>query len=264
MAKRLLVCAATAGELHTFLRDDEIRSLPVLEAQPWFELGTFAVTVTGVGIPCTLLRLPRLLELWKPDLVLNIGIAGAYPNSGVAIGDVAIVRSETFGDIGFELPEDPGFRHVSAAPFGGFYEKIPLAMAAEFRYKVEKTPCASRTTEHVKAAPSPSPYGRPGEGWGEVALSEQYSVHETDGCTVNCCTGTMRTGQLRERLFGAGIESMEGAAVALACQAAGVAACEVRAVSNYAANREMLPQNIKLALEHLRDYLHACRNREGI
>ena len=227
MANRLLVCAATLMELKTFLREGEFTEID--ETRTSSVSGGLAVAVTGVGIPCTLLRLPPMLALYNPDLVLNIGIAGAYPNSGFAVGDVAMARSETIGDIGFELPFEPGFQAIAEAPFGRFYGKLRMTLAAPF----------------------------------QAGNAGSFAV-ETDGCTVNACTGTLRTGLMREALFGVGIESMEGAAVALVCEAAGVPACELRAISNVAADRNMLSENIGLALGRLRDHLQACRDREGI
>ena len=229
MPKKLLVCAATSMELQAFRGGDETWPLDEALGHWSAAIGPLAVGITGVGIPHTLLRLPGLLESWKPDLVLNIGIAGAYPNSGLKVGDIAMARSETIGDIGFELPEEPGFRSVADAPFGDFYRKVPMALLPAFRQD-----------------------------------PEGYQFHEIDACTVNACTGTLRTGLLREQLFSAGMETMEGAAVALACHAASVPVCEVRAISNIAADREMRPENVQLALECLRRYLLACRTREGI
>jgi len=222
----LLVCAATSRELATF---------DPLNEGGWDEVACAAFnsgvagSVTGVGIPLTLLRLPSLLRELKPKLVLNIGIAGAYPNSGLRIGDVVMARSEIFGDIGFELPDEPSFQHVSSVSFGAYYAKAPLFLAPTFRYE---------------------PVG--------------YRFAEIDACTVNACTGTKLTGLMRERVFGVAMESMEGAAVALACSAAGIPVCEVRAISNMASDRDMRPENIAIALQNLTDYLAACRRREGI
>ena len=224
MATRLLVCAATQAEIDTFLRAGEPERV---EGELRFIEGdSIALSVTGVGIPCTLLRLPPLLELLEPGLVLNIGIAGAYPSSGLGIGEVAMARAECFGDIGFELPEEPGFRSISEAPFGAFYTRLPMTLAEEFRTGLTGHACV-----------------------------------EIGACTVNACTGTLRTGLMRERLFEAGMESMEGAAAALACERAGVPMCELRAISNIAADRDMRPENIRIALERLRDHLQACRRR---
>jgi futalosine hydrolase len=227
LAVRLLVCAATLDELNAFEREGEM--LRADSERGLVECGEVALAVTGVGMPATLLTLPPLLARFRPELVLNIGIAGAYPSSGLGIGDVAMARSEIIGDIGFELPDEPGFRFAGEAPFGAFYRRMEMTLAPEFRHE---------------------PTG--------------YRFAEADGCTVNACTGTDRTGRMRERLYGAGMESMEGAAVALACEAAGIPACEVRAISNIAAERSILAENVRLALAHLRDYLQACRQREGI
>lgn len=227
MAIRLLVCTATLDEVRTFARDGE--ASPLDDGTVSAVCGPIALAVTGVGIPLTLLRLPPLLTALQPEAVLNLGIAGAYPNSGLSVGDIAVARSETIGDIGFELPEEPGFQPVSIAPFGAFYRRISLRIP---------------------------------DGMGN--LPANLTVRETDGCTVSCCTGALRTGLQRERLFNVGIESMEGAAVALACSEANIPVSEVRAISNIAADRDMRPENITLALANLGDYLQAYRDCQGI
>jgi futalosine hydrolase len=68
------------------------------------------------------------------------------------------------------------------------------------------------------------------------------------GCTVNTCTGTEETGRRRESLTGAGFESMEGAAAALAGAELGIPVCELRAISNIASTRDFRPENAKKAL----------------
>ncbi len=227
---KLLVCAATQDEIRAFARDDDLWARPLQsDGGSWWCGDDYAITVTQVGIPWTLVNLPHLLTMLSPAAVLNIGIAGAYPNSGLAIGDIVMAKTETIGDIGFELPEEPGFQHVSAARFGRFYGSHTMAMLPAFASGLD---------------------GR--------------SVRTAAGCTVNMCTGTESTGLMREKLFGAEFESMEGAAVAMACEDAGILACEVRAISNFAADRDMRPENIKLAIQKLREHLLACRRREGI
>ncbi len=54
---------------------------------------------------------------------------------------------------------------------------------------------------------------------------------------------------------------MEGAAIAQIGQQEGIPVCELRAISNIAAHRDMRPDNIALALTNLRTYLQACRKR---
>ena len=177
--------------------------------------------LTGVGVPVALAQTLLIAGRLRPARILNIGIAGAYPGSGLAIGDIIVGTSEVYGDVGFELPEEPRFRHISDSPWGAPYqEPVTLTVFPEFA-----------------------------------------GAREGRGCTVNACTGTEATGRLRERLFGAAFETMEGAAVAQAGYALGIPVCEVRAISNIASDRDMRPENIKLALDSLRSYLQQCRER---
>lgn len=187
------------------------------------ELQTFGATgdsfLTGVGIPLALAQTLTIAGRLRPRRILNIGIAGAYSSSGLQIGDIVAGQSEVYGDVGFGLPEPPGFRHIGEVEWGAFYQKpLPLTLFAEF------------------------------------------SVTQAGaGCTVNACTGTEAVGRLRETLFDASFETMEGAAVAQAGQMLGIPVCEIRAISNFASVRDMRPENIRLALTALTAYFSAHR-----
>lgn len=203
----LMVCAATEMELRAFGPRRE-------------EAGQDSF-FTGVGVPIALAQTLLIAGRERPARILNIGIAGAYPGSGLAIGDIVIGTSEVYGDVGFELPEEPGFRHIRESPWGAPYqEPVTLTVFPEFA-----------------------------------------GAREARGCTVNACTGTEATGRLRERLFDAHFETMEGAAVAYAAHRLFTPVCEVRAISNIASDRDMRPENIKLALESLQSYFQKCRER---
>ena len=202
----LLVCAATPSEIAAFGT--------LTETQSSF--------LTGVGIPQALAETLVTAGQLKPKRILNIGIAGAYPGSGLRIGDVTTALFETYGDVGFELPEPPGFRSINGSPWGEFYQTpLPLEQFTEF-------PCA----------------------------------HSGVGCTVNACTGTEETGRAREAAFGADFETMEGAAVAQAGQILEIPVCEIRAISNFASTRDMRSENIQLALANLAAYFDACRKND--
>jgi futalosine hydrolase len=202
---KLLICAATERELAAF-------GVPSIGME---------LLVTGVGIPLALARTLEVLGRVRPARVLNIGIAGAYPGSGLAIGDLMMGLSEVYGDIGFELPETPGFRFVGETEWGKFYrEPLWLSQFAEFA-----------------------------------------GLPVRPGCTVNSCTGTEKTGRLRETLFGAGFETMEGAAIAQAGAMLGIPVCEIRAISNFASRRDMRPENIGLALHRLSEYFKISREK---
>ena len=58
------------------------------------------LTMTGVGMLSTSLALERILNHERPDRVILAGIAGAYPDSGLNIGDCVAVRTERTADTG--------------------------------------------------------------------------------------------------------------------------------------------------------------------
>ena len=214
MPPKILLTAATQFELNAVF------------PSPLGALASVEARVTGVGIPATFAHL-HLTASSLPSLVLNVGIAGAYPETGIAIGDIVLAASEVYGDIGFETPYADGFRAIADSPFGDFYrEQIPTVTPPE---------------------------------WTRLnSPNLDFRVHVTHGCTVNACTGIRATGIRRRDRFGAGFETMEGAAVAQVGRAAGIPVCEIRAISNRASDRDMRPENIRLALENLRRYLETC------
>lgn len=211
----VLVCAATARELAA------AGLAPGGGGPPPGAPGSRIIAVTGVGIPMTMARLAPLLASLRPSLIVNVGIAGAYPGSGLAVGDLVAGESEVFGDLGMELPGPGAFQPVGGMPWADpeYREPLPLTLAP-FR------------------GPTPDPLLRTGRG-----------------CTVNACAGRRGTGEMRRRLFAADFESMEGAAVALAGHLGGIPVAEVRAISNIAAARDMRPANVELALQNLGDFL---------
>jgi futalosine hydrolase len=219
----ILICAATERELEPFLRPLGIR---LDEAGgPGGAVrtrghGTRLFAATGVGIPMTLARLLPLAAAIKPELIVNVGIAGAYPGSGLAVGDLVIGESECFGDLGMETPDDAGFLPLHTFPWADGEYRQPLTL----------------TVEPWRAARSPM-----------LRLGK--------GCTVNQCAGREETGLRRRKIFGAGFETMEGAAAALAGRELGIPVCQLRAISNLAATRDMRPENVALALENLGAYM---------
>lgn len=189
--------------------------------------------VTGVGIPMTLARLIPLAAppagSARPDLIVNLGIAGAYPETGLDIGSLVTASHESFGDVGVELPGLEPFAPISGFPWADpeYLQPFNLAVAA---YPV--------TGDLF-----------PG------ALPPPFPIRMARGCTVNRCTGLEATGRGRRDLFDAQFESMEGAAAALAGKETGIPVCEVRGISNLASTRDMRPDGITLALGNLGVYM---------
>ncbi len=250
----LLVCAATWMELRAWWpRDEDLTRLD--EGQLAYSAQR-AFFVTGVGIPAALARMLGVLKQVRPARILNIGIAGAYPDSGLDIGDIVIGTSEVYGDVGFELPPDApadkfAFKGGAQVTDPGAAQSAASDPAPSARFQSIQT---SAFAGALYAEPLPLVADT-------LVLSESagYAVQTGLGCTVNMCAGTEQTGRMRRQLFDAHFESMEGASVAQAGLLANVPVSEIRAISNIASTRDMRPDNIRLAIANLRDYLQLCK-----
>ena len=235
----LLVCAATWMELRAWWPREEERSRLSGEQMAYSPELTFFLT--GVGIPAALWNTLGLLQQALPTRIWNIGIAGAYPHSGLRIGDIVIGTTETYGDVGFELPPRSGGETDAAGKPSGFQ---PI-QSSPF---LKQMPFAGE----LYGEPLPLDADLPTEVDGAT-----YQIRACRGCTVNTCTGTEQTGLRRERLFDVQFESMEGAAIAQCGKLRRTPVTEIRAISNYASTRDMQPDNIRLAIANLRDYLNS-------
>lgn len=67
--------------------------------------GRVRTVVTGVGQVNMAHALTLEIERDRPSGIIVVGIGGAYPNSGLTIGDVVCAESETLGDLGVETPD---------------------------------------------------------------------------------------------------------------------------------------------------------------
>ena len=89
---RFLACTATEFEGHILV-----------------EAGV-SVLVTGIGPVTAAIALARHLAGDPVEQIVVCGVGGAYPESGLKVGDVACAESETFGDLGAETPD--GFLEI--------------------------------------------------------------------------------------------------------------------------------------------------------
>lgn len=241
---RPLLCAATAPELGPFLAPEWSRNAIVT--------GVGAVETLGVLLPAlsriapaaplegrgpspaspALSRDASPFSHGRPDCLVSIGIAGAYRETGLAPGDIVLGDWEAYGDIGMQTAEG-GFLPLGETPFSGPFtgRRLPLHSVVDLS-----------SSSHF-----------PG-----------FTVRRGGGLTVNRCTGTEALGQERRNRFEADFESMEGSAVAQAGLLFDLPVFEIRAISNFAAARDMKPDLIALALRHLFLYLEALQQAAAL
>jgi nucleoside phosphorylase len=93
---RILVVAAVEAELAPFLAQTQV------EAGVWCPVGNHEVLVafTGIGAVAATFHIQRLLQQHTPDRIIQAGVAGAYPESGLTVGQTVQVVRERLADLG--------------------------------------------------------------------------------------------------------------------------------------------------------------------
>lgn len=171
---------------------------------------------SGVGILATSFSLSKLIVEIQPDLVIQVGIAGAFEKN--KSGKVVVVSEDFLGDLGVE--EDNQLKDVF---------DLKLENANEFPFK-------------KKGLPNP---------W-----LEKYNLlklEQVAAITVNeVSTRRERISQLQKK-YAAGIESMEGAALHYVGLLTNTPFMQIRAVSNLIGERDKSKWQIKDALGRLTD-----------
>ena len=179
--------------------------------------------VTGVGKAGAAIAATAAVLEEKPALLLQVGCAGAYPESGLEIGDVVIATGEVFADEGAMTPA--GFLDLRALglPVLGadLYNEIPTA------------------------SPPPSL-------WSAVAskVAGRFACRSGRLATVSTGSGTGELAIERARRWSPLAESMEGAAVALVGRKYGCPFVEIRGISNRVGARDRSTWDIDGACEH--------------
>jgi futalosine hydrolase len=176
-----------------------------------------SIHVTGVGMPDTIYNLTKLLTTKKYDFVIQAGIAGSF-NKSIAIGEVVMVHSEAFADMGAEDHEN----FINVFDLG-------LVQADEHPYTCGRL-----------LAPS---------------LPLAVDLKKVSGITLNTTSGNQQTIDKLAARFAADVESMEGASFFYTCLKEGVAFMQVRAISNYVEPRDKSKWNIGLAVHNLNGWL---------
>lgn len=181
------------------------------------------ICVGGVGKANAAAATAVMVERYFPQMVINVGCAGAYARSGLAVGQLAIADSELLGDEGVLLPsnwQDLAFMNIPSVTRGTqrYYNRIPLSKHA------------------AETA---------------VQLAEYHGVPLKRGAfvTVSTCSGSRARGDELTARYGAIAESMEGGAVAQICLRYGVDCLEIRGISNLVVDRDLKGWDIPRAVE---------------
>lgn len=166
----------------------------------------------GVGKAASAAAMTERLLQGQVDLVCLFGVCGAYPETdpSLQIADLCMVGSDVLADEG--LASEEGFADLGKMELGTIG---PFDMDRRFTARA----------------------------------AELLDVPTVRGATVSTCSGTdARSQEIAERT-GAQVETMEGAAVALACQRLGVPLVQLRCVSNHTGCQQGM--NLPRAIQRL-------------
>jgi len=206
---RVFITAATIEEwMPAFLEIDTLYTSESNRLKVMFHQG-------GVGMLANAVSLTKLMYEEKPDLLIQVGIAGCFDRN-IALGNVVVIKEETLGNTGVE--EDGKWKDI-------------------FDLKLEK--------------PGYPPFEKkrlPNHHLGKYNL---LKLDEVAAVTVNeVSTKEDRIQQLLKK-YNPVIESMEGAALHYVCREMNVPFVQMRAISNYIAERDKTKWEIKKAIDNL-------------
>jgi futalosine hydrolase len=168
---------------------------------------SIAIIRTGFGPVNAAHAVTLLLAQERPHQIVVCGVGGAYPSSGMAIGDVACAETECYGDLGATSPA--GFLDMEALGF-----------------PIVESPVRLYNTLPMQVFPA---------------------ARRARFVTVTSLTGTNEAARSVEARTGGAIENMEGAAVAHVARLHGVDVGELRGVSNIVGDRDARAWRIKEA-----------------
>lgn len=197
------------------------------------------LSVSGMGKVNATHAVTRLIHEYSPTVVMNIGIGGAYPSSGLNIGDVAIAEKEIYGDEGVLLKD--GFHGLDLIG-------IPLIQKGRTKYFNEFPLDRHLVEKALRAAQLITQH--PASGGSAGADASQFTFKKGTFLTLSTCTGTRKRALELEQRFGAVCENMEGAAIAHVCTFHGIPMIEIRGMSNIVEDRDLSKWNITLAAEN--------------
>ena len=204
------IIAATQVEADLLLRQLAEKKTETIQGKSFYAgyLHSLPVTICicGVGKVNAAHGTTLLIERYRPEIVYIVGVAGAYPSSGLKIGDVAVADKEIYGDEGLMIGEE-------FHPMDKLFGEI---QSSEFRVRNE---------------------------FPMFIPKELGNFNRGAFITVSTCTGSLNRGRELEKRFYAVCENMEGAAIAQVCALNNIPATEIRGVSNIIEDRTAGPLN---------------------
>jgi len=172
------------------------------------------VLITGIGLTATTYTLSKQFQIYKPDLVIQAGVGGCFDKTK-PLGTVVAVKQETIADQSvIEINQLKTLFDLKLVPHNQF------------------------------------PYRN---GWliNKNELLKNIKLQKVKGISVNEITTSKKKMMFYENHFSPVVESMEGAALHYTCLMENIPFIQIRAVSNYIAERNKKKWNMKESVDNL-------------
>ncbi|MEI7758427.1 MAG: futalosine hydrolase [Bacteroidota bacterium] len=210
---RVIISAATVGEwMPSFLN---VNTLYTGESQRL----KLQYHQSGIGMLAASFALTKLALEDKPDLIIQVGIAGTF-DSSLLLGSVVAIHEETIGDLGVE--EDGKWKDLF---------DLKLEKSSYHPFEKRKLPNQWLTKYNL------------------------LGLKEVSGITVNEISTNPERIQKLVKKFNPVIESMEGAALHYVARETNIPFIQIRAISNYIGERDKSNWQMKLAIDNLNQTL---------
>ena len=208
---RVFITAATIDEwMPSFLEMNTLYTSESKRLKVMFHQG-------GVGLLASTVSIMKLVYEEKPDLIIQVGIAGCFDKS-MKLGNVVAVKEDMLGDTGVE--EEGKWKDI-------------------FDLKLEK--------------PGYPPFEKKRLPNHHLEKYNLLKLPEVAAVTINeVSTRPDRIQQLIKK-YNPSLESMEGAAFFYCCKMASVPFIGLRTVSNFVERRDKSNWNVTLAIKNLND-----------
>jgi futalosine hydrolase len=215
---KILIVSATIFEMAPLMKhlDEKCQKASFFEYKN--EKHQIYPLVSGVGMVNMSLALSRFEGIKEMNLIINMGIAGAYDRK-LKIGDLVEVAADRYADLGVENAD------------GSFTDIHELDLISHDYYPFDN-------------------------GWiYNEKFKLDLGLPKIKGLTVNKVTGTEKTREALMNKYQADIETMEGAAFMHTCRILDAKFHQIKSISNYVENRNRDNWDIPLALDNLNDFV---------
>jgi futalosine hydrolase len=203
-----LIVAATAKEINPFIK--YYRTSEKLNTD---------ILISGIGLTATAYHLSKQINLKRPDLIIQAGVAGSFDKQ-IKPGEVVLIKQDTIAD--------------------------------ESVVELEKL----KTIFDLKLVPQNQfPYKN---GWlinPNMDLIKKTKLKAVKAISVNQISVSKQTIDFYRKRFDPAIESMEGAALHYVCLMEKIPFLQIRSISNHIGERNKKNWDMKASIKNLNNEL---------